>query len=49
MTKKKAKEAEKEAAAKAPNPIAPAKAPEQDPMQQEDKVTPAAKNDMKAS
>ncbi len=43
-TKKKAKEAKKEATAKAPGPKAPAKAPEQDPMQQEDKVTPAAKN-----
>ncbi len=49
MTKKKAKEAEKEAAAKAPDPMAPVKAPEQDPMQQEDKITPAAKDDMKAS
>ena len=49
MTKKKAKEAKKEAAAKAPNPKAPAKAPEQDPTQQEDEFTPAAKDDMKAS
>jgi hypothetical protein len=46
LTKKKAKEAEK---TKAPDPKAPAKAPEQDPMQLEDKVTPAAKDDMKAS
>ncbi len=49
LTKKKAKEAEKEAATKAPDPKAPAKAPEQDPTQQEDKITPAAKDDMKAS
>jgi hypothetical protein len=49
MTKKKAKEAEKEAAAKAPGPKALAKAPEQDPTQQEDEVTPAVKDDMKAS
>jgi hypothetical protein len=49
LTKKKAKEAKKEAAVKAPDPKAPAKAPEQDPTQQEDKVTPAAKDDMKAS
>jgi hypothetical protein len=48
-TKKKAKEAKKEAAMKAPDPKAPAKAPEQDPTQQEDKITPAAKDDMKAS
>jgi hypothetical protein len=47
MTKKKTKEAKKEAAAKAPDPKAPAKAPEQDPTQKEDKVTPAAKDDMK--
>ncbi len=54
MSKKKTKEAEKEAAVKvqdpkAPDPKAPAKAPEKDPMQREDKVTPAAKDDMKAS
>jgi hypothetical protein len=49
LTKKKAKEAKKEAAMKAPDPKALAKAPEQDPMQQDDKITPAAKDDMKAS
>jgi hypothetical protein len=49
LSKKKTKEAKKEAAAKAPDPKAPAKAPEQDPMQKEDKVTPAAKDDMIAS
>jgi hypothetical protein len=49
LTKKKDKEAKKEAAAKAPDPKAPAKASEQDPTQQEDEVTPAAKDDMKAS
>jgi hypothetical protein len=49
LTKKKAKEAKKGAAAKAADPKDPAKAPEQDPPQQEDEVTPAAKDDMKAS
>jgi hypothetical protein len=49
LTKTKAKEAKKEAATKAPDPKAPAKATEQDPMQQEDKITPAEKDDMKAS
>ncbi len=49
LTKKKAKEAKKKAAAKAPDPKAPAKAPEQDPTQQEDKITLAVKDDMKAS
>jgi hypothetical protein len=46
LSKKKAKEAEKEAAAKAAEPKDPAKAPEQG---QEDEVTPAQKDDMKAS
>jgi hypothetical protein len=46
LSKKKAKEAEKEAAAKAAEPKDPAKAPEEG---QEDKVTPAQKDDMKAS
>jgi hypothetical protein len=49
LSKKKAKKAEKEAAANVLDPKAPAKAPEQDPTQKEDKVTPAAKDDMKAS
>jgi hypothetical protein len=53
-SKKKTKEGGKEAAAKvqdpkAPDPNAPAKAPEQDQMQKEAKVAPAAKDDMKAS
>jgi hypothetical protein len=46
LSKKKAKEAEKEAAATAAEPKDPAKAPEQG---QEDIVTPAQKDDMKAS
>jgi hypothetical protein len=46
LSKKKAKEAEKEAAAKAAEPKDPAKAPEEG---QEDKVTPAQTDDMKAS
>ncbi len=46
MSKKKPKEAEKEAAAKAAEPKDPAKAPEQG---QEDEVTPVQKDDMKAS
>ncbi len=46
LSKKKAKEAEKEAAAKAAEPKDPAKAPEE---VQEDKVTPAQKDNMKAS
>ncbi len=46
LSKKKAKEAEKEAVAKAAEPKDPAKAPEEG---QEDKVTPAQKDNMKAS
>jgi hypothetical protein len=53
-SKIKTKEGAKEAAMKvqdpkAPNPSAPAKAPEQDLMQKEAKVAPAVKDDMKAS
>jgi hypothetical protein len=53
-SKKKSKEGEKEASAKnldpkAPDPMAPVKAPEQSQMLKEAKVAPAAKDDMKAS